>query len=138
MTDRYFKFEEANGNKFLLKCIPENIPVFTGKIYGAPTVLASRLLGLSFPQYLRYCRDILNAEIIGRNKLYPTIYFEKNTASMQLVKLLNSRMELLMNLYDNPYVYKTDDEGNLLKIDLNGNIIDKVSMDLPNLNIAER
>ena len=135
MTDKYYKFEEANGNKFLLKCNPEAIPAFDGRIYGAPTVLAARLLGLSFPQYLRYCRDVIGAEVIGRKKLYPVIYFEKNPAAMQLVKLLNSRMEILMKLYENPYLYTTDDDENIIKTDLEGNIIDTVDSKLPPLNI---
>ena len=135
MTDKYYKFEEANGNKFLLKCNPEAIPAFEGRIHGAPTVLAARLLGLSFPQYLRYCRDVIGAEVIGRNKLYPIIYFEKNPAAMQLVKLLNSRMELLMKIYENPYLYDINAEGNIVKKDLDGNIVDVVDRKLPPLNI---
>lgn len=133
MTDKYFKFEEANGNKFLLKCIPDNIPAFDGQIYGAPAVLASRLLGLSFPQYLRYCRDVLGAEVIGRKKLYPVVYFTKTPAAAQLVKLLNSRMELLMSQYINPFLYRKDEDGNIIKTDLDGNIIEIVETTLPKL-----
>ena len=125
MRTNYFAFEEANGNRFLIKCNPELIPTFTGRIYGAPTVLASRLLGLSFPQYLRYCRDVLGAEVIGRGKLYPVIYFEKNPATTQLVKLLNSRLELIIQEFENPYLFTKDDEGNIIKTDFNGNIIEE-------------
>lgn len=121
----YFAFEEADANRFLLKCNPEIIPMFTAQIHGAPATLASRLLGLSFPQYLRYCRDILEAEVIGRKKLYPVVYFKKTPAATQLVKLLNSRMELLVSEYEKPYTFVRNEDNSISKIDFNGNIIEE-------------
>ena len=121
----YFAFEEADANRFLLKCNPELIPMFTSQIYGAPATLASRMAGLSFPQYLRYCRDVLGAEVVGRKKLYPIVYFKKTPAATQFVKLLNSRMELIVSEYEHPYNIIRNEDGSLSKVDFNGNIIDE-------------
>ncbi len=126
MKIEYFYLEEGLANRFLLKFHPELLP-FTGQIQGAPAVLPSRILGLDYVSYLRYARDVLGAEVIGRNHLYPIVYYEKTPAVMQLVKLLNSRMELILMEYERPYDFIKDENGNLIKVDFDGNILGEVN-----------
>ena len=53
-------------------------------------------MGLTYAQYLRMCRDIYGAEIIGKNNQYPIPYFKSNSSVSDLVRTLNTRMNLLI------------------------------------------
>ncbi len=125
MTKEYFFLEEGLAQRYLLKWHPEMVLPEATPINGAPAVLMCRLLGLDFPSYLRYCRDVLGAEVVGKNKKYPIVYFKKTPAVMQLVKLLNSRMELIQQEREHPYDFIKDEEGNIYKVDFNGNRIEE-------------
>ena len=57
---------------------------------GSFAVLGARVLGISWPNYLRLCRDEFSAEIIGKGSSYPVAYFTKEGA-IKLVALLNER-----------------------------------------------
>ena len=59
---------------------------------GSFNLLPARLLSLSYAEYLRYCRDVYKAEIIGKNNMYPVAYFKDNIAAGDLIKMLNDRM----------------------------------------------
>ena len=87
----YFKFEESPGqrDKFLLRPDFELLPLESTT--GSFTVLPARLMGLSFADYLRMCRDVMGAEVIGKGKKYPVVYFPKNKTTRQFIKLLNGR-----------------------------------------------
>ena len=86
----YFKFGETNRrDKFCLCPQFDHLPLkYTT---GSFTVLPARLLGLSFADYLRMCRDIMGAEVIGKGTKYPVVYFTKNATTRQFIKLLNGR-----------------------------------------------
>lgn len=73
--------------------------VCTSGSYG---VLPSRLLELSYANYLRFCRDILGATLYGKGHKYITVYFKNDSATRQLVRLLNARMELVLMDHENP------------------------------------
>lgn len=87
---------------------------------GSYGVFASRVLGLSYTDYLRYCRDRLGAELIGKNRHYIVVYFDYTPEAKALVKLLNKRMEYIMNLHDNPYNYELNEDGELTRSPLYG------------------
>lgn len=63
---------------------------------GSFNLLPARLLNLSYAQYLRFCRDIVGGEIAGKNKIYPVAYFNKSMTTNAFVRLLNSRMNLVV------------------------------------------
>lgn len=63
---------------------------------GSYAVLFARLMNLSFPQYLRFCRDEFEAEVIGKHSTYPTVYFKKTAKTSALIRLLNSRMNYVV------------------------------------------
>lgn len=58
---------------------------------GSFSVLNARLMGLTFPQYLRYVSAKYNARIIGRCN-YPIIYFENEQDAISLAKELDKRL----------------------------------------------
>ena len=63
---------------------------------GSFNLLPARLLNLSYAQYLRFCRDIVGGEIAGKNAGYPVAYFNKTITTNAFVRLLNSRMNLVV------------------------------------------
>ena len=63
---------------------------------GSFNLLPARLLNLSYAQYLRFCRDIVGGEIVGKNTIYPVVYFNKTMTTNAFVRLLNSRMNLVV------------------------------------------
>lgn len=84
---------------------------------GSYAVLFARLMNLSFPQYLRFCRDEFKAEVIGKHSTYPTVYFKKTAKTSALIRLLNSRMNYVMWEREHPdwkehaeYVQKKKEE----------------------------
>ena len=76
---------------------------------GSYDVFIARLLNLSYPDYLRWARDRLGAELIGKEKRYVTVLFNGNNSTVQvLIKVLNKRMEYIINEHDFPYQYKEE------------------------------
>ena len=63
---------------------------------GSFNLLPARLLNLSYAQYLRFCRDIVGGEIVGKKSIYPVAYFNKTMTTNAFVRLLNSRMNLVV------------------------------------------
>lgn len=63
---------------------------------GSYNVLMARLMNLSYAQYCRFCRDVIGAELIGKNKVYVVPYFEDNKLTRSFVDLLNARANLVL------------------------------------------
>jgi hypothetical protein len=63
---------------------------------GSYNIIQARVMGLSYAQYLRMCRDIYGAEIIGKKSMYPVAYFTNTNAVEELVKQLNLRATLIL------------------------------------------
>ena len=65
------------------------------KEQGSYNVVAARLFGLSYPNFLRYARENYNAEIVGRDG-YAYLTFKNSADCDRLVKELNRRWDLVM------------------------------------------
>lgn len=93
----YFKVEESpyNPGKYIIRLIHENLPL--GIVRGSCNVLAARVCGLDWIDYLRMCRDVYGAEIIGKNELYPVAYFSNPKKANELVLQLNQRVSTILN-----------------------------------------
>lgn len=97
---KYFTIEESmqQENYYIIKINDLSmLPIKTENMTGSYNVLPARLMNLSYAQYLRMCRDLFGAEIVGKNSYYPVALFRKGKILDQFVKLLNSRMELVLN-----------------------------------------
>lgn len=46
-------------------------------------MMAARVLGLDYADFLRFARDVLNAKIMGKNERYPRAYFRKTPEVLQ-------------------------------------------------------
>lgn len=61
-------------------------------------VFPARLLNLSYAEYLRFCNDVLKAEIVGKRQPKPTVLFEINDNTKMFVRLLNKRIDYILYL----------------------------------------
>jgi len=77
--------------KFMIRFNFNKLPLTSTN--GSYNVLSARLLGLTYADYLRYCRDVCGAELVGKGCLYPVPYFQKGTKMESLIKLLNFNIE---------------------------------------------
>lgn len=93
----YFIFDDSpiQKGKFLLR---PNYPLLPLKgTKGSYNLLASRLMNLSYADFLRMCRDLYGAEIIGKNFMYPIAYFPNSKIGQPLIDELNKRVKILLN-----------------------------------------
>lgn len=90
----YFKAEECFNGKYKISPIFENLPLYGTS--GSFNLIAARLMGLTYAQFLRYCRDVHGAEIIGKQSLYPVAYFTKEKLPTTLLNELNRRAAALI------------------------------------------
>lgn len=92
----YFTLEESpyRPGRYTIRINFEKLPQMSTT--GSYNILFARLMNLSYAQYLRMCRDLFSADIVGKDSLYPVAYFVKNIHVVSLVRLLNSRMNLIM------------------------------------------
>lgn len=88
----YFKIEESpyNTGKYLIKPDFEKLPL--KRTEGSYNVLPARVMGITYANYLRLCRDEYGAEIIGKNSSYPVAYFNEISRVKELVKELDKRV----------------------------------------------
>ena len=63
---------------------------------GSFNVIAARLMGLTYPSYLRMCRDCFGAEIVGKDSMQPVAYFNLSQGLMDLIDNLNARASLVL------------------------------------------
>jgi hypothetical protein len=96
MNKKYFYLEESpyHPGKYRVAINFDTLPGI--RTIGSYNLLPARLLGLSYADYLRYCRDVYKAEIIGKNNMYPVAYFKDNMAAGDLIRSLNNRMEQII------------------------------------------
>ena len=63
---------------------------------GSFNIIGARLMGLTYAQYLRMCRDIYGAEIVGKGSPYPVAYFKLSNELSDLIEQLNARANLVL------------------------------------------
>ena len=118
--EKYFYLEESPylPTYCMLYTNIEKMP-FPNGIRGSYSMMAARVLGLDYADFLRFARDVLEAKIMGKGERYPRAYFRKTPEVLQMVKLLNKRMELIMNLRAKPYELKKQLNGDIVKEEFN-------------------
>ena len=121
---RYFILDESPiyKDKYLIRINPtefEKMPFEEG-FRGSYGVLPARILNLSYTDYLRYARDRIGAELIGKRSKYVTPYFNYTKEAQALVKLLNARMDYIMDERKFPYEYKLNEKGEVERTPFSG------------------
>jgi hypothetical protein len=91
-----FEREESASypGKYLIKPIYDNFHLIGTE--GSYNVICARVMGLTYAQYLRMCRDCFGAEIIGKGHLYPVAYFKFSEGLFALIDNLNARANLIL------------------------------------------
>lgn len=114
--EKYFYLDESPiyKNKYIIRLNHDKFLFPTGTS-GSYNVFIARVLNLSYADYLRYSRDRLGAELIGKQSRYVVAYYDKNQATEAFVKLLNKRMEYIMHEHGFPYEYK-EENGEVKRI----------------------
>lgn len=91
-----FEREESVNypGKYIIRPIYDNFHLDSTE--GSFNLICARLMGLSYAQYLRMCRDCFGAEIIGKGSMYPVAYFKFSEKLKDLVDGLNARANLVL------------------------------------------
>ena len=63
---------------------------------GSFHIIGARLMGLTYADYLRMCRDCFGAEIVGKGSLYPYPIFKLSQGLQELIDNLNARANLVL------------------------------------------
>lgn len=69
---------------------------------GNYNIICARLMNLSYANYLRFCRDILGAVVIGKGTKYPIPYFKKDENLFAFLKFLNARANYVLFEKEHP------------------------------------
>lgn len=89
----YF-YPEANPyDSFYVKLDPSHIPNFHHE-GGSLILIESGILGMSYSDFLRMCRDIYGGELVGKNWIYPNVRFKNESDAWRLCNLLNPIMDM--------------------------------------------
>ena len=84
----------SQPGKYIIRPVHENFHLDSTE--GSFNVICARLMGLSYAQYLRMCRDCFGAEIIGKDSPYPVAYFKLSNELNDLIENLNARAYLVL------------------------------------------
>lgn len=114
---KYFFLDESPifVNKYVIRMDIDN-ECFPRGIRGSYDVLIARVMNMKYTDYLRYCRDELGAELIGKGRRYITPYFDKNQLTKLFIKVLNERMTYIMSERKSPFIYKEEDDGTITRV----------------------
>ena len=95
---KYFFIEESpyKVGKYTINLDFDKFPSISTS--GSYNILPARLMGLSYANYLRMCRDLFDADIIGKDSKYPVAYFTNREKLRELIKVLNKKMEVIDKL----------------------------------------
>ena len=84
----------SQPGKYIIRPVHENFHLDSTS--GSFNVICARLMGLSYAQYLRMCRDCFGAEIIGKGDTYPVVYFKLSNELNELIENLNARANFVL------------------------------------------
>ena len=100
--EKIFYYEESSYHqgKYIIRLAHDKF--FCKSTNGSYHVLQARVMNLSYAQYLRMCRDMYGAEIIGKKSMYPVAYFSDLTKINKLIKALNDRANYILFLKAHP------------------------------------
>lgn len=93
---KVFELEESGyqPNKYILRFHPDRF--CCENTTGSFAVMAARIAGLPYGTYCRLCRDVFGAEVIGKGRTYPIVYFKKTVELTKFIDFLNERATLIL------------------------------------------
>ena len=116
--NEYFYLDKipTNDNLYAIRLHHEKFP-FKTPIEGSYNIIMARLCGLSYPDFLRMCRDILDATLIGRlgQTIFPYPLFKRSSKLDAFMKFLNARAEYAIECQKHPYQIRKNKSGDYIK-----------------------
>ena len=97
----------CHPGKYIIRPVYENFHLNSTE--GSFNIICARLLGISYANFLRLCRDEFGAEIIGKGSMYPVAYFNRSKELDALIDNLNARANLIIWEREHPN-YKEHEE----------------------------
>lgn len=90
---KYYDIEESpyNLSKYFLR--PKYEKLRLHGTTGSYNILPARLLNLSYAEYLRMCRDVYGAELIGKGTIYVVPYYDSKEKAREIAKMLDKRID---------------------------------------------
>jgi hypothetical protein len=115
---KIFYYEESpyHPGKYMITLHHDQFYCFGLPSSGSYHILQARLMNLSYAQYLRMCRDLFGAEIIGKKTMYPVAYFDNLSMVNKLLEYLNTRASYVLFLKEHPELNDEDIIKNARKI----------------------
>lgn len=99
----YFNVDKAMSsvkNEYMVWFKPEIAKQFM-PFNGSLNVIHSRIMGMTYPTFLRFVRDTYNARIAGKGHLYPNFYFNTEEDAKNYASMLDKRMLEIMKKIKN-------------------------------------
>lgn len=99
MVKQYFTYRESSTpNEFMIVPKDYNTFPFNIKNGGSYNVAPARVLGLSYPNYLRFLLNMFPNDVIvrGKGSIYPIAYWKKDKTLFKFIELLNAKLSLAM------------------------------------------
>lgn len=95
----YFSIEESPFYKGKYTICPTQAfyDLFEHGARGSFNVFIARLTGLTYTDFLRYSRDCLGAELMGKGCKYICPYYNKDENIYKLLGILNENMNMVVN-----------------------------------------
>jgi hypothetical protein len=94
----YIYVDQSPDTKYQLYNYFDQIPYYNLKSGGSYHVSYARLLGISYPNYLRLCRDEFGATLIGKDWLYICPKWDNPEGAKPLARMLNARLNLALKM----------------------------------------
>lgn len=94
----YIYVGQSPDTKYQLYNRFDLIPYYNLRSGGSYHVCFARLLEVSYPNYLRLCRDEFGASLMGKDFLYICPKWDEPSGAEPLAKMLNERLNLALRL----------------------------------------
>ena len=98
IKEKIFKYEESPYHPGMYMITVDHSKFYIKGAKGSCHIIQARVMNLSYAQYLRMCRDVYGAEIIGKNCMYPVAYFPTLNGVMGMIKELNLRANHILHM----------------------------------------
>lgn len=100
-TRIFYKDESASyPGRFIIRADLEKFHLY--HTTGSFNIIGARLMGLTYAQYLRMCRDVYEGKILGKGSYYPFPVFKLSDKLEELIDQLNARANFVLWERENP------------------------------------
>lgn len=96
MVKPFYPYDFYNDGTYMIRYSDE-VYSFIGWTESSYNVVPARIMGISFPSFLRFARDKYNAILGGQSQKYLTMIFKDKKDCQDLCDILNERWREIVN-----------------------------------------